>query len=88
MPTHMSSEDGSHVTKRPPSAACSASPLLVRNTTSVVVVTDGLYISYLTRPLPVFIILGIELIRNATFFLEELIGVVLMAFLRFCFLQL
>jgi hypothetical protein len=78
LPTHMSSDAGSHVAKRPPSAAWSASPQRTRNTTSAIVVTYGLYVPGLTPPLLVFMITAID-------FLGKLIGAVLMAFLRSCF---
>jgi hypothetical protein len=83
-PSHMSSAAGHHLAMRPPSAAWSATPLIASNVTAAVVVVGAGHIPDVTKP-HLVIITGIERLRRANAFLGELVGAVLMTFLRACF---
>jgi hypothetical protein len=84
-PSHMSSDAGFHVARRPPSAAWSATPLIASNVMAAVVVVGAGHIPDETRPFLIIRVIGIERLRRANAFLGELIGAVLMTFLRACF---
>jgi hypothetical protein len=85
VPKFMSSDAGYHLAKRPPRAAWSPTPELPRNITGAVIAAGEDYVPRQTRPLLAFIITGIELIRLTTPFLGELLGALLMSYLRSCF---
>jgi hypothetical protein len=85
IPSHMSSDAGYHVAKHPPSAAWSATPFIASNVTAAVVVVGAGHIPDVTKPQLIIRVTGIERLRRANAFLGELVGAVLMTFLRVCF---
>jgi hypothetical protein len=85
IPSHMSYDAGFYVARRPPSAAWSATPLIASNVTAAVVVVGAGHIPDVTRPFLIIRVIGIERLRRANAFLGELVGAVLMTFLRACF---
>jgi hypothetical protein len=88
IPSHMSSDAGFHVAKRPPSAAWSATPLIASNVTAAVVVVGAGHIPDVTKPYLIIRVTVIERLRRANAFFGELVGAVLMTFLRACFANL
>jgi hypothetical protein len=85
IPSHMFSDAGYHVAQRPPSAAWSATPLIASYVTAAVVVVGAGHIPDVTKPHLIIRVTGIERLRRSNAFLGELVGAVLMTFLRVCF---
>jgi hypothetical protein len=84
-PEFMSSDAGFHLQRLPPSAAWKANPQAPSNITASVIAVAKDWVSGQSKPLLAFVVTGIEKIRLATPFLGELVGALLMAYLRSCF---